>query len=471
MRLTRLIAALLLAATTAAPAYAQLVSGGGSSGGAGAPSTNPPGGTGNYAPIASPIFTGSVTAPTLNLTGTSPALTFGGVAVGGACAANSYATSLSTSLVPTCSAITSGNGIIFTGGTISIVSPVSVANGGLGSVAITPAAGMIPVALNATNYVARTISGDATLSSTGVLTVASVNGQAGPFITASAGSVTDAQLANAYSGVGACAAGSVATTLTRNAAPTCTAIGTVGGGVFLPLTGGTLSGPGNLTVTGTLTQNGSANFNSGATISFGLTLPNWISVSGTSALSGAVTAGNGINLTGGTYQVNGVNFGGTCTGSQVVTAISTGVIPTCTVLTSTALSDYATGPWTPALNFGGAAVGLTGTQTGTYVRVGKFVHAQFNIVLTAKGTSTGVVTISGLPVAANATVKDVSGHCDYAAMNNLANPTTSIVFFQPTLNATNGNINMVTGNGTTTLNDTFFSNTSALSCSTSYVTI
>jgi hypothetical protein len=37
----------------------------------------------------------------------------------------------------------------------------------------------------------------------------------------------------------------------------------------------------------------------------------------------------GMNLLVGTYQVNGVNFGGTCTGGQFVSAISAGVVPTC----------------------------------------------------------------------------------------------------------------------------------------------
>jgi hypothetical protein len=71
-----------------------------------------------------------------------------------------------------------------------------------------------------------------------------------------AGSITDAMLANAYSGVGACAAGSVATTLNRNAAPTCTAISTLGSGVWLPVNNptftGALTGP-NASFSGTVT--------------------------------------------------------------------------------------------------------------------------------------------------------------------------------------------------------------------------
>jgi hypothetical protein len=58
------------------------------------------------------------------------------------------------------------------------------------------------------------------------------------------------------------------------------------------------------------------------------------------------------------------------------------------------------GEWTPVLAFGGASVGITyATQRGGYVKVGSLVVADFEILLTAKGSSVGVATISGLPEA------------------------------------------------------------------------
>jgi trimeric autotransporter adhesin len=55
--------------------------------------------------------------------------------------------------------------------------------------------------------------------------------------------------------------------------------------------------------------------------------------------------------------------------------------------------------WTPALALGGAATGMTyATQGGQYFTVGYLVVASFNLVLSAKGSSTGVMTLS-LPVA------------------------------------------------------------------------
>jgi hypothetical protein len=66
---------------------------------------------------------------------------------------------------------------------------------------------------------------------------------------------------------------------------------------------------------------------------------------------------------------------------------------------------FASGTWTPVLAFGGSSVGIAyGTQTGQYTRVGKIVWVSALIVLTSKGSATGVATVSGLPVA----VADVS---------------------------------------------------------------
>lgn len=61
------------------------------------------------------------------------------------------------------------------------------------------------------------------------------------------------------------------------------------------------------------------------------------------------------------------------------------------------------GTFTPAITFGGAAVGVTyGTQLGFYSRVGDRVFFNLRIVLTSKGSSTGALAITGLPVTSNA---------------------------------------------------------------------
>ena len=65
------------------------------------------------------------------------------------------------------------------------------------------------------------------------------------------------------------------------------------------------------------------------------------------------------------------------------------------------LEAYAEGTWSPVLNFGGAAVGMTyaSTPAGRYTRIGRTVFATGSLTLTAKVSSTGAATIAGLPFA------------------------------------------------------------------------
>ena len=67
--------------------------------------------------------------------------------------------------------------------------------------------------------------------------------------------------------------------------------------------------------------------------------------------------------------------------------------------TGTLSSHVSSTSWTPALLFGGAAVGMTfTTQIGRYARVGNLVTFEATLVLSAKGSSTGLATITGLPI-------------------------------------------------------------------------
>jgi hypothetical protein len=68
-----------------------------------------------------------------------------------------------------------------------------------------------------------------------------------------------------------------------------------------------------------------------------------------------------------------------------------------------ALNDYEEGTWTPAITFGGAAVGVTyGTRVGRYTKIGNSVSFVFNLTLTSKGSSAGAAVITGLPFTSNA---------------------------------------------------------------------
>jgi hypothetical protein len=63
-----------------------------------------------------------------------------------------------------------------------------------------------------------------------------------------------------------------------------------------------------------------------------------------------------------------------------------------------ALDDYEEGTFTPAISFGGASVGVTYTRNvGFYTKIGNLVFYEIDIILSAKGSSTGVAQIGTLP--------------------------------------------------------------------------
>ena len=70
-------------------------------------------------------------------------------------------------------------------------------------------------------------------------------------------------------------------------------------------------------------------------------------------------------------------------------------------MTSELLDDYEEGSWTPNFTFNGNSTGLTySNRGGLYTRVGRLVTCYCMIVLSAKGSSTGNVLVTGLPYTA-----------------------------------------------------------------------
>ena len=66
------------------------------------------------------------------------------------------------------------------------------------------------------------------------------------------------------------------------------------------------------------------------------------------------------------------------------------------------LDWYEESSFTPGITFGGAAVGVTyGSQIGRYTRIGERVFFNLSLTLTSKGSSTGVIAITGLPYTSN----------------------------------------------------------------------
>ncbi|MFQ5880561.1 MAG: hypothetical protein ACE5IZ_10365, partial [Dehalococcoidia bacterium] len=62
------------------------------------------------------------------------------------------------------------------------------------------------------------------------------------------------------------------------------------------------------------------------------------------------------------------------------------------------LDDYEEGTWTPAITFGGNAVGVTYSgQEARYTKIGRLVTIDCQMTLSSKGSSTGAALITGLP--------------------------------------------------------------------------
>lgn len=411
------------------------------------------------------------------------------------------------------SSIIAGNGLtggtITTSGTIALAAPVTIANGGRGSTAA-PTAGQIDVAQSGTAFAAVTMSGNATINSAGVLTITSLPSGLtinNPIITGTvtlpAGSITDAMLANAYSGVGTCTAGQFVNALNRNAAPTCATPAGGGGGIPEAPTdgnvyfrqgstaswqsGGTVvndiivsavhltnlsgwapinfgnpnlaAGTSGAVTASLFAYNGTSNNNLNITAGSHMWNGNWQADTPTAegivlnptSISFQYSTGNtvggtvgtwnsigsfsatGLNLVAGrNYQLNGVNFGGSCAAGSAVTSISNGVIPTCSPFASSSNPTF------------------TGTTTITNLTVSGTVSLPAGSITDPMLAS----AYSGIGTCAagqfvNALTRNAAPTCAAPPAGSLNNPTmTGTVTFPDTTTWTTGGINVVTNNTT-----------------------
>jgi hypothetical protein len=88
-------------------------------------------------------------------------------------------------------------------------------------------------------------------------------------------------------------------------------------------------------------------------------------------------------------------------GGTTTAAAGVGIIFPATQVASAnanSLDDYEEGTWTPTILFGGANTSATYTfQVGTYTKIGNVVYYQAYVQESTASTSSGVLTVGGLP--------------------------------------------------------------------------
>jgi hypothetical protein len=131
-----------------------------------------------------------------------------------------------------------------------------------------------------------------------------------------------------------------------------------------------------------------------------------------------------------------------------------------------ALSDYEQGTWTMGVAFGGASVDVTyGARTGQYTKVGRKVTVTGQMVMTNKGSSSGFVTLTGLPF----TVGSLGGFYASAALRNENITYTGTIQSFVDVNSTNMYIEQYSEAGSASLlTDANFANNSTLLLSLTY---
>ena len=127
------------------------------------------------------------------------------------------------------------------------------------------------------------------------------------------------------------------------------------------------------------------------------------------------------------------------------------------------------GTWEPAIYFGATIAGTHTRQNGTWIRVKNFIHAQFDVQISAKGAGVGNMTLRGLPYNA---IPNQGASAFITYMSAMALPADSI----PSLLGHSGGLTKdLLGRYTTnvtsaSLTDVHFTNTSRLIGSAVYIT-
>lgn len=135
------------------------------------------------------------------------------------------------------------------------------------------------------------------------------------------------------------------------------------------------------------------------------------------------------------------------------------------------LDDYEEGTWTPTIAFGGNSVGVTynAATAARYTKIGRFVLLNGYILLTNKGSSTGIATIGNLPFAISSTAENGNTSSALGYAGNITYTGTLGLWFGSTANPRF--VATSSGVGITNLTETAFANTSECIFSFVYTTV
>lgn len=128
------------------------------------------------------------------------------------------------------------------------------------------------------------------------------------------------------------------------------------------------------------------------------------------------------------------------------------------------ISNYASTTFIPTITFGGRSTGITYTsQSGYYMQIDGMVFFTLSIVLSSKGTSTGVAVVGGLPVTISSGIQNMApgyiSNCNFVTgFCGFVQATTKTIILQNLRSAT-----------TTQMNDTNFTNTTEVRLSGCYL--
>ena len=181
-----------------------------------------------------------------------------------------------------------------------------------------------------------------------------------------------------------------------------------------------------------------------------------VGVTGAATVGTTLLVGTNATLTNGNVIIGtsgkGIDFTATASGSGT--------------MTSELLNDYEEGTWTIGLTFGGASTGMiTSSNSGSYTKVGRKVTVTGYISLTAKGVSTGLALITGLPFTIGSAANNYSAVSLYIVSVTFAD----YPMGYGTVNTTNIALQEVTNAGVrTNITDADFANNSEIIFSLTY---